>query len=139
MKINYSQNTHFYGINIREGGEQFVHREGGESALSKLQLAKEKFNGGKWNLLIDSNGYTFESPQKKTYTGPFTVKRLFKTGEARNDTTKLVIRMDKANRKKFSVFIPGKANLDKWYKMIKTSQGLEKMLNILYVLETSFR
>lgn len=139
MRIDYSQKTQFHGIHITNGGEEFVYREGGIGALSKLNLAKEKFKDSKWNLHIDNNGYLLESPKKKTYVGPFSVKRIFLTGEARNSTTKLCIRMDKASRAKYSIFIPTKANLDKWYNLIKTSKGLDKMLNILTVLEKTFR
>ena len=139
MRIDYNQKTQFYGIYVKKGGEEFVKNEGGENALSKLHFAKERFKSSRWNLFIDDEGYTLEASNKKKYKGPFSVKRIFKTGGARQDTTKLVIRMDKANRVRYPIFIPTRADLTKWYRQIKSEKGLDKMINILTVLERAFK
>ena len=139
MYINFSQRTQFGGIYIKDGGVEFVQREGGEQALLKLNQARQQFKDSAWLLHVGSDGYTLEAPNnKKIYSGPFSVKRLLKTGGNRQDTTKLVIRMDKDNRIKYSTLIPDKATLKKWYNLIKNKDGLEKMLNILSVLERRF-
>jgi hypothetical protein len=139
MLINFNNNVQFKGIFIKNGGVEYVNSEGGQQALSKLNQAKQEYANSKWNLYVTNEGYTLESPNKKTYKGPFSVKRLLKTGEARKNTTTLVIRMDKANRVKYSIYIPNKADLTKWYRQIKLGKGLDKMLNILTVLEKSFK
>lgn len=124
------------GIVVQNGGMNYIMQEGGESAVARLNLAKEQFSNSQWQLGINENGYSLTSPStRKTYTGPFSVKKLLKTGAKREHTTSLVVRMDKNNRTKFSVQLPAMSDVSKLYKAIKNSNGLEKMLLILSVLE----
>ncbi len=135
MQINFYNKTTFYGIKINEGGTEYVYKEGGQDALLKLNNARQQFENSRWNLYINSDGYKLEAPNHKRYTGPFSVKRRIISGAAKETTSKLIIRMDKKNRIKYDTFIPDKTTLLKWYRAIQKSNGLDKMLNILTVLE----
>ena len=138
MQINFYNKTAFSGIKSTEGGTEYVYKEGGPEALSRLNDAKEQFADSKWKLLIGKDGYALQAPNNKSYTGPFSVKRRIISGAAKEETSKLIIRMDKNNRVKYSTFVPDKVTLLKWYRMIQKSKGLEKILNILTVLEKRF-
>ena len=138
MHINYIRPISFAGegIIVQQGGMDYIRQEGGETAVSRLNIAKEKFENSKWQLIVDEKGYTLTAPNtKKTHSGPFSVKRLLKKGAKREKTTSLVIRMDKLNRIKYPIELPDMKCVNKFYNAIKNSNGLEKMLLILSVLE----
>lgn len=135
MQINFYNKTAFSGIRIKEGGAEYVYNEGGTEALSRLNDARFEFKNSKWELLIGKDGYRLKAPNHKSYTGPFSVKRRTVSGAAKDATSKLIIRMDKKNRIKYDTLIPDKTTLLKWYRTIQKSYGLEKMLNILTILE----
>jgi len=138
MHINYIRPISFAGegIIVQQGGMDYVRREGGETAVLRLNNAKEKFENSRWQLTVNEQGYTLTAPNtKKSHSGPFSVKRLLKKGAKREKTTSLVIRMDKLNRVKYPIELPNMNCVNKFYNAIKNSHGLEKMLLILSVLE----
>lgn len=136
MHINNIQPVSFKGIAIQDGGLDYLREQEGELAVRKAQDAQKLFEASKWRLNISQNGYTFKSPSTlRTYEGPFTVKRLFKTGAKREDTTALIIRMDKLNRSRYIIHFPDMREVFRVYKTIKNSNGLDRMLLLLTVLE----
>ena len=136
MHIQNIQPVSFKGITVQNGGLDFVRQEGGELAVSKLNIAQGQFADSSWNLLVTENGYNLTSPStNKTYFGPFSVKKRFIKGTKKEPTSTLVVRMDKSNRVKYPIELPDLKSLSKYYKAIKNSKGLEKMLLLLTVLE----
>ncbi len=136
MSISNIQPISFKGIAIQDGGFDYLREQEGELAVRKVQDAQKLFEASKWRLNISQDGYTLKSPSTmRTYTGPFTVKRLFKTGAKREDTTALIVRMDKLNRMRYTIHFPNMEEVSRVYKLIKNSQGLDRMLLLLTVLE----
>ena len=133
-KIN--QSVLFKGIAIDQDGLNYIKNEGGEVAIRKLFVARDEFANSKWELNISKNGYTLKSPTtKKTYAGPFSIKRSSKTGAERKETSQLIIRMDERNRAKYTVKFKDMFGVRQMYKAIKNSKGLDKMLLLLAALE----
>ena len=133
-KINSSFT--FKGVTIQDGGLDYLKTQEGEVAVTKAQDAQKLFENSKWKLNISKDGYALKSPSTcKTYSGPFTVKKQFKTGAKREDTTALIVRMDKLNRIRYIIHFPDMKEVSKVYKAIKNSKGLDKMLLLLAVLE----
>ena len=130
-----SKPINFTGINMHNGGREFVEAEGGEEALARLNQAINEFSDIKWNLNVGKNGYSLTSPTTlKTYEGPFSIKKHSKTGVNGTETSQIIVRMDKQNRVKYLVNLPNMQEVRKLYSKIRKTTGFEYMLLILSLL-----
>ena len=128
---NYNQN--FNGINVRS--TRMFEKEGAY-AISRLEFLKDKFSKYKWCLNIDSDNYSLTSPTtKKTYKGPFTIKRHVIKKANRPDEYTVIVRMSDNKQERFSVNFDSPQDAFEAYKGIKKSSGLDKMIKLLEILE----
>ena len=129
MQIYNNQSPSFGCVRLRDGGLDYVKKEG-LSSIRFLDEVKEGFKNFNWHLDIDSEGYKLTNPiNKQTYKAPFKVIKHYSKG-------KLAILMKNINNHTVSYSIPcTNEEISLLYKAIKNSKGLEKMTKILKVLE----
>ena len=136
---NYNKQPSFKCIKIEKGGIELLKKEG-TYAISKVEQVKDEFKQYKWHLNINPDSYSLTSPTtKKTYKGPFTIKRRIKKNINKPDEYKLIIRMNNNNREKFSVKFDSIEEVQKTYKSVKTSNGIDKMIKLLEILEKGLK
>lgn len=136
MLINNNYNQQSFGcIKIEKGGIDMLEKEGMHT-ISKIQQAAYDFSNFKWHLNIRQDSYTLTSPTtKKTYSGPFTVKRHIKKNLNKPDEYRLIIRMNDNNKENYAINFDSMAEVQSAYKSVKTSKGLDKMIKLLEILE----
>jgi hypothetical protein len=101
---NYSNNQpSFQCIRIKDGGIHLLKKEG-TYALNKVEQAKDEFRKYNWHLNIDSENYSLTSPTtKKTYFGPFSIKRHIKKNKNTPDEFQIIVRMSDNNMAKYAI------------------------------------
>lgn len=137
---NYSANKNLYssGITVKEGGVELLKKEGAY-AISKIEKAKDEFKKYNWHLNIDSENYSLTSPTtKKTYFGPFSVKRHVKKNKEKADEYRIIVRMGNNNLEKYAINYDSMKEVQNVYKEVKNSYGIDKMINLLKILEKGF-
>lgn len=137
---NYSANKNLYfsGITVKEGGFELLKKEGAY-AISKIEKAKDEFKKYNWHLNIDSENYSLTSPTtKKTYFGPFSVKRHVKKNKEKADEYRIIVRMGNNNLEKYAINYDSMKEVQNVYKEVKNSYGIDKMINLLKILEKGF-
>lgn len=137
---NYSANNRcsFNGIKVKDGGIDLLRKEG-TYALRKVEEAQDSFRKYNWHLNIDSEQYSLTSPTtKKTYFGPFTVKRHVKKNKDKADEYRIIVRMGNNNMEKYAVNFDSMQEVQNIYKEVKNSKGIDKMIKLLQILEKGF-
>lgn len=88
---------------------------------------------------IDSENYSLTSPTtKKTYFGPFSVKRHVKKNKEKADEYRIIVRMGNNNLEKYAINYDSMKEVQNVYKEVKNSYGIDKMINLLKILEKGF-
>ena len=137
---NYQTNNNysFSGIKVKDGGFDLLKKEG-NYALLKVEEAQDKFGKYNWHLNIDSENYSLTSPTtKKTYFGPFTIKRHVKRNKDKADEYRIIVRMGNKNLEKYAVNYDSMQEVQSIYKEVKNSKGIDKMIKLLQILEKGF-
>lgn len=133
MQINNNQHVSFGCIRIKNGGLDFLKREG-QKSVSMLETAQEACKSYSWHLDINSDGYKLVNPQnKQTYSGPFeAIKHLSKK--------KLSISMKNINNNtsSYGIDCSSKEEVSSLAREIRKLSGFERMLKILSALENRF-
>ena len=136
---NYSYNQSFNGIKVKDGGIELLKKEGSR-ALLLVEQAKDECAKYKWHININPENYTLTSPStKKTYTGPFSVKRHVKKNKNKPDEFTIIVRMNDGNRENYTVSYDSMEEVQSVYKSVKNSMGIEKMVKLLHILERGFK
>ena len=140
MKINNLTTSPSFGsIKILEGGEKFL-KQNDPNDFDIIMKAKDEFANSKWDLEIGENGYFLtNSENKKTYSGPFTVKRHTRKHFLNPKITsqRILVNMKHGDKTTcYSIACSDEYVKEKVYQIIKRSKGAEKMLNIYRALES---
>lgn len=130
LTINTQKTSFMGGVNVEKGGIKYVCLENGSAAAQKLEEAKKEFAKCRWTLHVSENGYSIESSTGKIYTGPFSVKRLYKSGSNRESASKMSVKMDGKTRSRYVFEFPNRTELNIAYRKIQQAKGLDKMLLI---------
>ena len=131
-----TQRIAFKSINIKD--ENIVKEQYGQEYLDKLLEAKRDYSKYHWELNVDQNGYSLTSPTVyKTYCGPFSLKKRTKKNKDQINY-QLIIRMDDKNRVKYPIDFATREETSLMYRLIKKSDGLQRMLLILKNLEKQY-
>ena len=135
---NYSYNQSFKGIKVKDGGIELLKKEGSR-ALIVVEQAKDECAKYKWHLNINPENYTLTSPStKKTYNGPFSIKRHVKKNKNKPDEFTIIVRMNNGNSENYTVCYDSMEEVQSVYKSVKNSKGIEKMVKLLHILERGF-
>ncbi len=136
MNISKIQPTSFYGINLLPGGKEYVAKNEGASGVAALNTAMKEFGDTGWELNVSEQGYSLKSPTtKRTYTGPFSVRKKYKVDENNQMSTRIIVRMDEDNRVRFPILFSDKLDVIKIYRKFKGATGIKQLLILLSVLE----
>ena len=137
---NYSASNSFSfnGIKVKDGGIDLLKKEG-TYALSKIEEAQDQFRKYNWHLNIDAEKYSLTSPTtKKTYFGPFSIKRHVKKNKDKDDEYRIIVRLGNNNLEKYTVNYDSMQEVQSIYKEVKNSYGVDKMIKLLQILEKGF-
>ena len=140
MNVNYiTASPSFGSIKILEGGEKFL-KQNDPKDFDIIMNAKDEFADSKWHLEVRENGYIFLNPEtKRTYTGPYTVKRHVRKHYQNPKLTspRILVNMKLGEKTTcYSIACTDDNIKEKAYQIIKHSKGAEKILNIFRALES---
>lgn len=130
MQINNCNSYHSFGNIYFNNWEMEYLKKENVKCPSILNGEQNSCNDLLWLIDKNSDGYKLiNNYNKQIYSEPFSVKKHFGKG-------KLSILMKNINNNTVSFSIPlSKEDISFWYKNIKNSTGIEKMIKILKVLE----